>query len=176
MVREFFPYIKRKTRFPHASGDGPWEQNRQDFRNRVFPTRVGMVRSAASFSAAASSFSPREWGWSGEKGQKPPTGAVFPTRVGMVRNRRNRRLRRRSFPHASGDGPPCALISTIADAFSPREWGWSELDEAYDAMCDVFPTRVGMVRKALPSPRPLYRFPHASGDGPTGTPVRKPKV
>jgi len=50
--------------------------------------------------------------------------------VGMVRRCRAKTLLAKSFPHASGDGPPSARVISFVSMFSPREWGWSDRREA----------------------------------------------
>ena len=54
----------------------------------------------------------------------------------------------------------------LVGTFSPPAWGWSAMARLASSAQDVFPTRVGMVRK--PAARPLARhsFPHPRGDGP----------
>ncbi len=113
----------------------------------VFPTPVGMVRSAGlgitlfyRFSHArgdgpalirnpptASPFFPRPWGWSVPEAPGRGRRAVFPTPVGMVRVWVTVLLSPLSFPHARGDGPLYAAAKAIDRKFSPRPWGWSAL-------------------------------------------------
>src|SRR5437867_3413730 len=56
-------------------------------------------------------------------------------------------------------------ISALAP-FSPRVWGWSAAARGARIRIEVFPTRVGMVRRHLAQNKAGERFPHACGDGP----------
>ena len=152
----------------------------------VFPTRVGMVRSRTAVSRCpprfphargdgppptiaetpAVGFSPRAWGWSGLHLHPRHRRHVFPTRVGMVRTTATRRSPAIRFPHARGDGPDFWHRQTLPDAFSPRAWGWSAHPCDRPRSGRVFPTRVGMVRKATSCNPRRSSFPHARGDGP----------
>ena len=70
------------------------------------------------------------------------------------------------FPHARGDGPLSGSRKTCASSFSPRPWGWSDINVSLIRVLNVFPTPVGMVRFQLRNLRNNNRFPHARGDGP----------
>src|SRR5262249_4764004 len=98
---------------------------RSDVVLLVFPTCVGMVRITCTtcmprsrflsvcgdgpgpvgLEYDVSEFSPRVWGWSGEKGYAVNREGVFPTCVGMVREETFPRIREQRFPHVCGDGP-----------------------------------------------------------------------
>ncbi len=161
----------------------------------VLPTRVGMVRrplqtcwpSRCSPHARGDGpallaniiarhwFSPRAWGWSGEREQKTKRPDVLPTRVGMVRGRAAGGVQNERSPHARGDGPLMLPAGVGVMLFSPRAWGWSGLDVPRASVLIVLPTRVGMVRF-----RPICcpfraRSPHARGDGPPFLPPRHPR-
>src|SRR5438876_9179091 len=126
MVRTSSRDGSRCLRFPHTRGDGPKRigslLNLRQFSphawgwsghlllteggHRVFPTRVGMVRSSRILSASparfphtrgdgpplrdtqvvVSPFSPQAWGWSNSPAHSHLRREVFPTRVGMVRD------------------------------------------------------------------------------------------
>ena len=141
MVRRLAVDIETSVGFPHASGDGP---------------------KADHSSLPAIGFSPREWGWSGDAGQKRFWRRVFPTRVGMVRLPRELSRSSVCFPHASGDGPTVVRLEAAKPLFSPREWGWSVLRVFVSDTLDVFPTRVGMVRAMRYHIGTTNGFPHAS--------------
>ena len=136
---------------PHARGDGPTIWNGSSNGRCVLPTRVGMVRPCAGVplrarcSPHARGDGPRSRYWNDVVAQ------VLPTRVGMVRDSIASRSRYASSPHARGDGPRAARFSR-ADWFSPRAWGWSGVSRRAD-LCDVLPTRVGMVRSSSPIAR-----------------------
>ena len=145
MVRGWHHLCACDARFPHARGDGPY---------------------SSSWSVKLWPFSPRAWGWSGQRAVLPQSGGVFPTRVGMVRTRRNTPPASSSFPHARGDGPRILSPSPSPASFSPRAWGWSVDGVRRQRGRLVFPTRVGMVRAAPSLRSSSGRFPHARGDGP----------
>ena len=131
--------------FPHTRGDGPspW----------VMPT-TGRL------------FSPHAWGWSGQ-GQFAREGQpVFPTRVGMVRPIRAIIIAPPCFPHTRGDGPAACNVSRFFMMFSPHAWGWSVIGRIGCVCGGVFPTRVGMVRRAWGNLARGWSFPHTRGDGP----------
>ena len=178
--------LLRLRRFPHACGDGPhpdWACNyAREFSPRVwgwsvrpasvrldakvFPTRVGMVRTRqpsgcgrGRFPHACGDgpsmefqdfvdrmFSPRVWGWS------------------VIRC--DQRLGLRRFPHACGDGPKLWDMDLSCGKFSPRVWGWSAAVGAGLPSWKVFPTRVGMVRCWWTRVLRRWGFPRACGDGP----------
>jgi len=141
-------------------------------RERVFPTRVGMVRRNTPMSDFSSSFphacgdgpnlrrdvrrrapfSPRVWGWSVDQPCINQFCTVFPTRVGMVRTIFNSLIYCMGFPHACGDGP--------------LTQSWSGLRAQDLPVSHVFPTRVGMVRSRCFDTGAARCFPHACGDGP----------
>ncbi len=111
----------------------------------VLPTRVGMVRtkkkmttivtgsphargdgpSGASRHRSFGRFSPRAWGWSVRSLMNVWLRSVLPTRVGMVRCASLAVTKRRSSPHARGDGPALCAPRQTTSRFSPRAWGWS---------------------------------------------------
>jgi hypothetical protein len=72
----------------------------------------------------------------------------------------------RRFPHACGDGPKQMETLKREHPFSPRVWGWSDHRPCEGNRCQVFPTRVGMVRPRRGRSRSRTGFPHACGDGP----------
>ena len=69
-------------------------------------------------------------------------------------------------PHARGDGPCACRVHERHALFSPRAWGWSDIDGQLDRIEDVLPTRVGMVRLIGPASTGSIGSPHARGDGP----------
>ena len=152
----------------------------------VFPTRVGMVRRATTFDpinrsiphprgdgpfqepywGARSAYSPPAWGWSVVASAELECETVFPTRVGMVRRQPQPAGERRRIPHPRGDGPENSEPQSGSPAYSPPAWGWSGPMNPLFALQVVFPTRVGMVRMAGPSPAASGGIPHPRGDGP----------
>ncbi len=131
--------------FPHARGDGPGQ-------------RMCMK--------IVYEFSPRPWGWSADVTGRDLDGNVFPTPVGMVRVDVLDKTANPGFPHARGDGPNRLSSGAVVCVFSPRPWGWSELNQNESLSNTVFPTPVGMVRNRRQHSRGGEGFPHARGDGP----------
>ena len=165
MFRKSARCAPRHRSFPHASGDVPvlgvadgvdllfsprkWGCSAHavhaPFLHVVFPTQVGMFRTANAKSeirtrfphasgdvpwrtAPASgqyTFSPRKWGCSGALVPVIWRFPVFPTQVGMFRAATSRSMPSRSFPHASGDVPYGQYRSVTVTTFSPRKWGCS---------------------------------------------------
>ena len=125
MVRIPFQPLSPSTGSPHARGDGPIPGS--------------LLRSFIEFS-------PRPWGWSGDRTPDPAGDVVLPTPVGMVRSLREMPLSKKSSPHARGDGPIFGMIVQRAVQFSPRPWGWSALVLPFELVAQVLPTPVGMVR------------------------------
>ena len=157
---------ERNDRFPHTRGDVPWAsdtlQTAATFSPhawgcsvlpvcrrrtlRVFPTRVGMFRSATPCAPHSQSFphtrgdvprslsprtrrgpfSPHAWGCSVHAAARSRYTVVFPTRVGMFRATRRRRAARRCFPHTRGDVPRSQWTISFIISFSPHAWGCSE--------------------------------------------------
>ncbi len=145
MVRSFMDAVSILIGFPHACGDGP---------------------AGGETGRKQCEFSPRVWGWSEIKPQRPALRPVFPTRVGMVRASLVVMASPERFPHACGDGPHLAGATGGDMRFSPRVWGWSAKKITVRQQWAVFPTRVGMVQFAQCLVRTYDRFPHACGDGP----------
>ena len=91
---------------------------------------------------------------------------VFPTHVGMDRALPDIPIEAQCIPHARGDGPtPCGDLAPTLP-YSPRTWGWTEVDEGPRQVLEVFPTHVGMDRMFTASNDYENRIPHARGDGP----------
>ena len=70
-------------------------------------------------------------------------------------------------PHPRGDGPAGKRGAAVVVLYSPPAWGWSSCRRRAGRAGQVFPTRVGMVRRhgmALWLP---FCIPHPRGDGPT---------
>ena len=170
----------------HACGNGPWRDKAGNMQEE-FPHARGDGPYKAQTQTGFSMFSPRSWGWSvfrrQEKGRQ---GQVFPTLVGMVRRREPGGARQHRFSHARGDDPFGTGGGNVPLVFSPRSWGWSETTIGPLSARLVFPTTVGMVRRAsrfwlladcFPTTVGMVRtsstclaggmsFPHARGDGP----------
>jgi len=71
-----------------------------------------------------------------------------------------------SFPHARGDVPGSRPLCQSCGQFSPRAWGCSECRLFLESQSEVFPTRVGMFRRATLYNPAIVCFPHARGDVP----------
>src|SRR3972149_4590514 len=84
----------------------------------------------------------------------------------MVRGGYVKPWRHRPLPHARGDGPLAAGAPLRLLDSSPRAWGWSERQVVAVVRGELFPTRVGMVRRHNAPPRADKALPHARGDGP----------
>ncbi len=172
--------------FPHPRGDGPiprvtwrsscsfsppawgWSGELVMIHTEmyVFPTRVGMVRQQPTRMMMTEMFSPPAWGWSADGRPGGARGVVFPTRVGMVRARNKSAACNARFPHPRGDGPRLSTHRSRSRQFSPPAWGWSAELDAVNEEHTVFPTRVGMVRRARTEGPARGGFPHPRGDGP----------
>src|SRR5271165_5300764 len=145
MVRSGKIIIFTEEGSPHTRGDGPrgsageicrtefsphawgWSEMQycSQWRARVLPTRVGMVRACscriltsarsphtrgdgpklAPIAVYVAQFSPHAWGWSRGRSfvARPPPGS----------------------PHTRGDGPLDFSIPVFCALFSPHAWGWS---------------------------------------------------
>ena len=202
-VRECIPHPRgdgpatRPRRYPQAQYSPPawgWSVGWVALvrAGRVFPTRVGMVRSGMSCmprcwgiphprgdgpvprSSGESIrwYSPPAWGWSAESRNPNMPVAVFPTRVGMVRGSRQGCAAVPRIPHPRGDGPRAKAVGTINQTYSPPAWGWSVRHQPGHHARPVFPTRVGMVRNHSPRDGNYGSIPHPRGDGPPSPTAR----
>jgi len=133
---------------------------------KVFPTRVGMYRTAESAGRIGAcfphtrgdvphpavatggrvKFSPHAWGCTVIKDLASIPGFVFPTRVGMYRAPRHPPPAPLRFPHTRGDVPITRVYAGAA--------------------AGVFPTRVGMYRHRATRLANNDGFPHTRGDVP----------
>ena len=147
MVRVYAPVFRLIFSFPHSRGDGPVD---------------------TGIPALEQVFSPLAWGWSAIVPHCQICHDVFPTRVGMVRHHEIKSQPAKSFPHSRGDGPNPPAWNPHRKAFSPLAWGWSIFKILVHHPLQVFPTRVGMVRRRSKLSRRLSSFPHSRGDGPLG--------
>ena len=167
------PRRNTSQRIPHARGDGPSARSsartcaaysprtwgwtavsaRRCWRNRVFPTHVGMDRTVACGAVGIVRIPHAR----GDGPSRPHSGGSCPT-----------------YSHARGDGPQTRTGALMDSEYSPRTWGWtdSRIDEAEVAM--VFPTHVGMDRSRWPVSQTPRRIPHARGDGPPLPPDSPP--
>ena len=91
---------------------------------------------------------------------------VFPTRVGMIRYLWQLSAKFPRFPRARGDDPQTVCLICGHNWFSPRPWGWSVQREKEVVRFEVFPSRVGMVRRFFNRLPFSLRFPRGRGDGP----------
>jgi len=186
MVRKPWARPSSPSCSPHTRGDGPsrvhgrrnpwrfsphawgWSERSviAHWRERVLPTRVGMVRRAQCPPPQSSSsphtrgdgplpgvrilgltaFSPHAWGWSDNRAFCGVLETVLPTRVGMVRISDLDDPSFAGSPHTRGDGPLDGGLLDSGKLFSPHAWGWSGLCVHRGHGGPVLPTRVGMVR------------------------------
>ncbi len=145
MVRRTRRGLSRPVRVPRASGDGPAAQAR---------------------ALADELCSPRERGWSRGEARGDGGHPVFPARAGMVPPDSPSQPLEESVPRASGDGPVAGLTAESGLSCSPRERGWSHVEQAHRLLRPVFPARAGMVRSPARSRCGSTSVPRASGDGP----------
>ena len=110
--------------------------------------------------------SPHAWGWSVPQATSRERNPVIPTRVGMVRSPTPEAVTATSYPHTRGDGPLECDDTPGISVLSPHAWGWSAGLLVPLVVCDVIPTRVGMVRSNKPTTARAMRYPHTRGDGP----------
>ena len=131
------PWPRRRpspgSRFPRASGDGPWRRR----------SRPATLR-----------FPPRERGWSPGVGLGEAEPLVSPARAGMVPEEAAMQIEINGFPRASGDGPWSAANSGRSFSFPPRERGWSLKKRRKPLLHKVSPARAGMVPGHRPCPCP----------------------
>ena len=131
-------------------------------------------------------FSPRAWGWSSQKEESIlkrfvfPTCVgvdryclpllswtlVFPTCVGVDRLPEILAYGNACFPHVRGGGPPRDSTLRSHRLFSPRAWGWTEDKCTCHTGAHVFPTCVGVDRRAARGRSRAGCFPHVRGGGP----------
>ena len=154
---------------------------------RVFPTRVGVDRRRPGISARADEFSPHAWGWTYRASPGFLSHKVFPTRVGVDLVQPPPLQQALGFPHTRGGGPPAMMPRLTSGAsfphtrgggpqksrcrptgqrFSPHAWGWTGWGHTNARPIRVFPTRVGVDRKAKRKVIVAGRFPHTRGGGP----------
>ena len=206
MVRRTSGGRSGATGAPHPRGDGPGNTARRPLSELcsppawgwsdrtgggrapevVLPTRVGMVRVAATcglaklgaphprgdgpgYSAgykAGRKCSPPAWGWSAVPDHLRLPRDVLPTRVGMVRRSTAQPRSSLSAPHPRGDGPGSSSLCRRQRLCSPPAWGWSEVTFTSPRVEWVLPTRVGMVRNRIHIRTFRLGAPHPRGDGP----------
>ena len=111
-------------------------------------------------------FSPHTWGCSESLKKFPVTMFLFPTHVGMFRAAFLTRLHTHSFPHTRGDVPSSHTLGLGCYGFSPHTWGCSVIFYLNRPMMGLFPTHVGMFRRARWKPQSRSTFPHTRGDVP----------
>ena len=124
MVRKNNTREESPVSSPHVRGDGPHVCND---------------------ASRQSKFSPRAWGWSGNRSIASRLALVLPTCVGMVRLESIHRPPETRSPHVRGDGPFVDHSWSARCGFSPRAWGWSGLGSCPTGPGGVLPTCVGMV-------------------------------
>src|SRR5690606_38569719 len=107
--------------------------------------------------------------------QGPDLRQVLPARAGVVRHTRYHRATCCRSPRASGGGPPLSAGMFRSSGFSPRERGWSGGTGLCRPGAGVLPARAGVVRTARRRPAPHFRSPRASGGGPEGQLLWRPR-
>ncbi len=162
--------------------------------NPVFPTRVGVDRPLACGEARlrrvphargggpvvgrrtrrATRCSPRAWGWTAVPLADRRRRGVFPTRVGVDRDDGAGCTGVECVPHARGGGPKAIEKALVAQACSPRAWGWTDAMAERAAKLDVFPTRVGVDRRLARGAARAPGVPHARGGGPAARVTTEP--
>ena len=149
MARLLISLRPQRKCVPHRRGDGP-----QQPRARPQPGQC----------------SPQAWGWPVRGSVALPPFCVFPTGVGMARVTRTSSRLGRSVPHRRGDGPCAPPWPVWTPACSPQAWGWPALCSDGRRALHVFPTGVGMARRAARPGRRGTSVPHRRGDGPRAAP------
>ena len=91
---------------------------------------------------------------------------MFPTGVGMARFVSGRGSPRPCVPHRRGDGPLLSQRGASWGSCSPQAWGWPEYEAGLMFIGAVFPTGVGMARRAPVMNGATTCVPHRRGDGP----------
>src|SRR5690606_27758813 len=117
----------------------------------------------------ASSWSPRERGWTGLKGYIKNSHRVVPARAGVDRTHRASRSRPGGGPRASGGGPAAFTLEKFENAWSPRERGWTIVLVLELVLELVVPARAGVDPGPSSSSRACTGGPRASGGGPSGS-------
>ena len=172
--------------FPHTRGGGP-SRDAEEFSwaafsphawgwtvayqvgvigTRVFPTRVGVDRLSRSREATRRRFPHTRGGGPRDDRGRFVKGSVFPTRVGVDRPPAAFSNAAMRFPHTRGGGPVGMAPVQRDGVFSPHAWGWTGALRAVVGDHDVFPTRVGVDRRALGRHTNQSCFPHTRGGGP----------
>ncbi len=152
-------------------------------RPAVFPTHVGVFRSLPHSASSSlglpharggvsvqrdgqggpGASSPRTWGcFSGS----PCSGgcqAVFPTHVGVFLCRCQRQGQRQGLPHARGGVSDYLDLRPAVWLSSPRTWGCFFRGHGLYLCAVVFPTHVGVFRRAIAFAPGVHGLPHARG-------------
>ncbi len=133
-----------------------------------FPHTRGDVPALEDLMSAVAGFSPHTWGCSAKDAENGVWPVLFPTHVGMFRMRKSKQSNLNPFPHTRGDVPDDDYEHVIVELFSPHTWGCSGWQHSEKQQTGLFPTHVGMFRRARWKPRSRSTFPHTRGDVPDG--------
>ena len=79
-------------------------------------------------------------------------------------------------PHPRGDGPSLSRMMSLIILYSPPTWGWTGAEINRSASVLVFPTHVGMDRRASRVIKRAGGIPHPRGDGPSSCDKDCPKL
>ena len=151
---------------------------------RMFPTHVGIARSLYSLIGhlphvpyacgdcahfqhpyvTPAKCSLRMWGLRDVAAQRVPTGPMFPTHVGIARNPFQHGGACQDVPYACGDcASPLGSLEAVWSC-SLRMWGLRAPALGQQRPAVMFPTHVGIARRARPCPRWRVYVPYACGD------------
>ena len=112
------------------------------------------------------SSSPRTWGWTVGPHLPRFLEGLFPTHVGVDRRSAAPSGWAATLPHARGGGPTTIAYSSGVKSSSPRTWGWTVAGVAAGIDGNLFPTHVGVDRRARQDACASRSLPHARGGGP----------
>ncbi len=152
--------------FPARAGMDPKANRRKRGRHGV-PRASGDGPAAGWLSITGYGCSPRERGWTETPERWRGRLTVFPARAGMDLTSAGDSVKLTGVPRASGDGPKVDSSGNKVDPCSPRERGWTWVQQPALSPAAVFPARAGMDPLTRTRPRLLSGVPRASGDGPT---------
>ena len=155
--------------FPHTRGGGPHPRMVKSTLFEFSPHAWGWtVKIRAAFDLVGSfphtrgggpldidwaptnyTFSPHAWGWTDDRRGRAVGRLVFPTRVGVDRSIMPPAITAAGFPHTRGGGPIEWTFAPGRSPFSPHAWGWTAATRKTTRTRTVFPTRVGVDRRAV---------------------------
>ncbi len=116
--------------------------------NPSFPHTCGGVPVLFDERLISHEFSPHMWGCTQGCETAICTVKVFPTHVGVYLSTGDFGHIFESFPHTCGGVPTSWMLSQPLTSFSPHMWGCTFRIRHHPACGSVFPTHVGVYRKA----------------------------